>query len=112
MPKPPFVIHVDEMDQHPNAVYIGRHNGRRKLNHSRWGNPFSVKRHGRDGAIRLYRNYITKEPWVVEGLVEELSGKPLACWCRHSHEERTADNACHGDVLVELWKEVTTNATD
>ncbi len=102
--QPPFVIHISEMADFPDAVYIGRHNGRYKLRHSRWGNPFAIKRHGRAEAIRLYQNHIVKEPWVPEVLTE-LTGKPLACWCRRSDEPRTDDNMCHGDVLVELWKE-------
>jgi hypothetical protein len=36
-----------------------------------------------------------------------LRGKPLACWCRHEGEVRTPANACHGDVLVELWETYT-----
>lgn len=100
--KPPYVCHVNE--QIEDAVYIGRHNGRRGLRHSPWGNPFGVTRHSREGAIHLYRNYITKEPWVSNAL-SDLTGKPLACWCRRSDEERTDANMCHGDVLIELWKE-------
>lgn len=100
--KPPFVIHVSEMRDYPGAVYIGRHNNRTGMKHSKWANPFGVTRHTREGAIHLYRNYIMKEPEVCAWL-PELTGKPLACWCR-KHDE--TEPACHGDVLIELWHAV------
>lgn len=108
MSNPPFVIHVSEIADFPDAVYIGRGNGRKRLKRSRWHNPFGVKSHGRDGAIQCFRNYMSRGWDETEALLvdlPELTGKPLACWCRRSDEERTDDNACHGDVLVELWKE-------
>lgn len=113
-PRPPFVIHVSEMADFPDAVYIGRENGRKRLKRSKWANPFTVKDHGRTMAIakfallaaRKHHGYpvFTYDAEEYTG-VEQLTGKPLACWCRRSDEERTDANACHGDVLVELWKE-------
>lgn len=66
-------------------VYIGRP--------GKWGNPFSVKEHGRQRCIELYREYILGRPDLLHALTE-LDGKVLGCWCR--------PQACHGDVLVEL----------
>lgn len=106
------VVHVN--DNVPGAVYIGRANRRRGLKASRWANAFTVQQHGRRGAIELYEYYLREElvssarQNVCDDLYD-LIGKPLACWCRHDGEERTEDNACHGDVLVtiirELWPE-------
>jgi len=67
------VVHV--RDGIPGAVYIGR----------------SMPR---QGLVNSDRRLLAQLP--------ELRGKALACWCRHDGEERTPDNACHGDVLVDL----------
>ena len=108
MDKPPFVIHVSEMADFPDAVYIGRENGRKRLKRSKWANPFTVKEYGRTMAIAKFAlTLTTSHPFNVGYDISELTGKPLACWCRRSDEERTDANACHGDVLVELWKEAT-----
>ena len=75
-------------------VYIGRHlqwvPGATK---SCWANPFSVKKHTREGALKLYREYIEGHPELLEKL-EELRGCVLGCWC---HPE-----PCHGHVLQAL----------
>ncbi len=105
--QPPFVIHVSEMADFPEAVYIGRENGRKRLKGSKWANPFRINgKATRSDVVAWFRT------WVTEGVgqylwsdLDELTGKPLACWCRRSDEPRTDDNMCHGDVLVELWKE-------
>lgn len=122
--KPPFVIHVSEMADFPDAVYIGRENGRKRLKRSKWHNPYKIGAPStvhtfsdgftiqtadcmsRETVVRKYRRHImVPEAGLFEQL-QELTGKPLACWCRRSDEERTDDNMCHGDVLVEMWKEV------
>lgn len=94
------VIHFRDWDRSdPNSVYIGRAVPRRKVEESRWGNPFKIYANGmREAAIRLHREWVTTsdEPravWVREH-VHELRGKTLVCWC--------APNACHGDVLAEM----------
>lgn len=91
------VVHIN--DNVPGAVYIGRANGRKGLKASMFANPFKV---GKDGdlatVIAKYRKYQDYSPAELR----TLAGKPLACWCRHDGEERTDDNACHGDVLVEM----------
>ncbi|MDP2647730.1 MAG: DUF4326 domain-containing protein [Candidatus Yanofskybacteria bacterium] len=66
-----------------NAIYVGRP--------SQWGNPFSVKRYGRLGAIELYKHWLIKS--VME--LEDLRGKNLACWCKLS-------DPCHADILLRL----------
>jgi hypothetical protein len=85
------------------AVYVGRP--------TRWGNPYVVGGvyvrgwnnplstdygHVEDAAmaVRLYRRWLFNAR-RSEGLVPELRGKDLACWC-------PLDQPCHADVLLEL----------
>ena len=70
----------------PNTVKVARP--------TRWGNPYTVKRWGRDGAIRKYRLWL--ELKIGCGLdLSPLRGKNLACFC-------PLDQACHADVLLEF----------
>lgn len=69
----------------PFDVYIGRP--------SKWGNPFTVEEHGRDGAVDAYAEWIKTQPELLAAL-PELRGRVLGCWC--------APKRCHGDVLVGL----------
>ena len=66
-------------------VYIGRP--------GIWGNPFTIQKHGRDGAIAEYRKWILRQPDLIK-LLPMLKDKTLGCWCK--------PEACHGDVLAEL----------
>jgi hypothetical protein len=82
----------------PNHIYIGRN-----MTHyvqgavgSKWANPFNVKDHGRDGAIKKYEDHVLKNPLLYNSL-HELEGKVLGCWCH--------PDACHGHVLQRLLRE-------
>lgn len=84
---------LEEWLKNENHVYIGRNmsfyvKGAEK---SKWNNPFTVKKYGREGCLEKYEKYI-KEKGELD--VEELKGKVLGCWCK--------PEACHGDVLVDL----------
>jgi hypothetical protein len=80
-------------------VYIGRP--------SKWGNPYShlddtlaeFKVKSRKEAIQKYRLWITKGSgkYLLNDL-HELKGKVLGCWCH--------PKSCHGDVLIDLIKEM------
>lgn len=100
------VVHVN--DKVPGAVYVGRRVGSRKA--SPLGNPYKIGVHGnRDECLQLYRIYIASEvtrgdPATLEALIT-ARGKPLACWCRHDGEERTAQNDCHADILLAVLEE-------
>lgn len=65
---------------------------------TKWGNPFKVEVHGREGAVDMFRKWITHHEnagfklWADAEV--ELKGKDLVCWC--------APKACHADVLLEL----------
>ena len=71
-------------------VYIGRP--------SRWGNPFSIGRHGdREHVIEMYRAWIFTQRDLLCSL-GELKGKRLGCFC--------APKPCHGDILAQLAADV------
>ena len=69
----------------PYDVYIGRP--------SKWGNPFTVEKYGRNKAIELYREWILSQPEILAKL-GEIRGKRLGCWCK--------PKSCHGDILAIL----------
>jgi len=90
------VVHVLK---EPYDVYIGRRQwcGKELYEASPWANYFSVKKYGREEAIRRYEEKIRSRPDLMARL-PELRGQILACWCK-------PENACHGNVLVRLIEE-------
>ena len=83
--------------ENPNHIYIGRHNHYVDgATQSKWHNPFSVKKYGRDGCISEFEKYLQKNSKLMNEL-PELYGKTLGCWCK--------PDGCHGDVLVKLCQE-------
>lgn len=71
------------------TVYIGRP--------SIFGNPFIIGRDGnRREVIQLYREYAKDNEELLEALFSLPSNSVLGCYCKPL--------ACHGDVLVELYK--------
>ena len=103
------VVHVK--DKVPGAVYIGRANPRWHLAASPFANAYTIGKNGDRARVLhyyasdlyMYRN----KPGDIMHLLPELRGKPLACWCRHDGEECTAENRCHGDILVEALNRYT-----
>lgn len=78
-----FVVHCKK--EHYD-VYVGRP--------SKWGNPFVVGKHGKQGeCVELFREWIVNQDHLLAQL-DELKGKVLGCWC--------SPKACHGHVLAEL----------
>lgn len=71
----------------PDAIYVGRP--------SRWGNPYQVKKYGRDEALRLYNIHLTAKIQNEPDFLTPLAGRDLACWCK-------LDEACHADILMRL----------
>ena len=88
----------------PNTVKVDRT--------SRWGNPFRIGDivhrglafSGRDEIVRDAAHAVQMfERWLFTlersaGLVSELRGKNLACWC-------LLDAPCHADALLEMANE-------
>ncbi len=96
------VCHVNEIDQLPDAIYIGRRANRFGLAESPFHNPFKVTDLGREAVIREYIDYLIREPNLLRRL-PELRERPLACWCRRSDQ---TEPPCHGDVLLGIMRMV------
>lgn len=93
------------VDATPAHVYIGRNMSfyvKGTIN-SKWRNPYTVKKLGRDQCLARYRERIVNgvdekgRTNTLRHELGELSGKELGCWC---HPE-----PCHGHVLADLVKE-------
>jgi len=66
--------------------------------YSKWDNPFRIGIHGnREECLNLYRQMILGRPDLLRDL-KELIGLRLGCIC-YPHP-------CHGDILVELIKQI------
>lgn len=68
-------------------VFIGRP--------SKWGNPYSVEKYGREGCLKAYKQSLwqrMKDPAYCKMMIDELDGKTLQCFC--------APLPCHGDILM------------
>jgi hypothetical protein len=83
---------------------------------TKFGNPFTADRYGREQAVALHRSWVAGEMTdeyimnsypqligkhlvsrrkTIVSLVPTLAGKSLACWC-------SLDGPCHADTLLEL----------
>ena len=87
----------DWLAKSPDHVYIGRNMTVyvKGATGSKWANPFSVKKYGREECLQKYREYIEGNAKLKSEL-KELTGKILGCWCDPESE------SCHGDVLIDL----------
>src|SRR5215210_5115534 len=97
-------------------VYIGRRHlpraprGKEEFQASPWANYYSVKRYGRDGAIKRYvEKKLLGKPLLIEEELPKLAhevlveGKVLACWCAPNGRLSKDDLLyCHGQVLLRL----------
>jgi len=98
-----FVVHCKKSKY---DVYIGRPNPSIPTKDFRWGNPFKITdKTTRDDVLRMYEEWIYKQPKLMEQAKKELKGKILACWCHNG--DRTADQPpyCHGDILARIANE-------
>lgn len=99
------IIHVRDMVDHRDAVYVGRRNNRYGLAASPLANPYPISKSlSRAASLTAYRSWLEgllQGGFKPEALIA-LRGKTLACWCRHAGEPRTDANACHADVIAEL----------
>lgn len=94
------VVHIN--DNVPGAVYIGRVNYKMRLPESPLSNPYRItSKQDRAAVIAKFEWYMDANRYLLRHL-PDLRGKPLACWCRHDGEPKTPENACHGDVLIDL----------
>jgi Domain of unknown function (DUF4326) len=69
------------------VVYVGRP--------TPFGNPYSVRGWGRQGAFTAYRLLMVAPQADIALIRRELKGKNLCCWC-------PLDQPCHADILLEI----------
>ena len=88
----------------PHRIQLHRTKGWRKPGNTivvarptRFGNPFSVEKHGRQRAMEMFENWIQqpRQKSLLDDARRTLRGKNLACWCRH-------DELCHADIWLRL----------
>ena len=94
-------------------VYIGRNQsqGGWKLKKSIWVNPFTVKEHGLEEAIRFYTEHLKEmirsdfNLWLPRLL--ELEGRTIGCWCHEKPQvTRPVKITCHGDVIANMVEDL------
>ena len=95
-PSPPTarVVHVSRS---AFDVYIGRGRSPTSGRPGSWGNPWTVKDHGRRGCMESFLAMVEEcvaSPGWLERTRRELGGQRLGCWC--------APELCHGDILARL----------
>eukprot|EP00961_Rhodomonas_salina_P048374 649519-Rhodomonas_salina.1 len=66
--------------ENPENVYIGRNMvfyvpG---ATHSKWANPFAVKKYGREGCLKKYKEHVLGNA-SLRAALGELEGKNLGC---------------------------------
>jgi hypothetical protein len=82
------------------VTYIGRGHRYHNIPRSKWCNPYQVKEHGLEQALKLFREYITSgEGKHLQNELHELKGKKIACHCG-------IDSPCHGDIIAELFHQL------
>ncbi|MFF7293192.1 DUF4326 domain-containing protein [Microbacterium sp. NPDC008134] len=89
----------------PERIQLSRRRGWRKPENtvvvarpSRWGNPYSVAKWGREWAVLGFRAALEEGRLIritIDDVKRELAGKNLACWC-------PLDQPCHADVLLAI----------
>ncbi len=66
-------------------------NSKRLTRDAKASNPFRVEDHGREGALRLFREHLSQHPEILVGL-EEFDA--LGCTC-------ALDEHCHVDIILQ-----------
>ena len=85
-------------------VYIGRGSRQRSLPKSRYCNTFKVSQVGRSVAISSFREALRADP-ALRNSLWTLSGTRVVCHCRATED-------CHGDVLIEDFRNLHPAAHD
>lgn len=90
----------EDWNKDPNHVYVGRQSVYVKGTYkSKWHNPYTVKKYGRDECLSLYKDYISTNKQLMDDITE-LKGKELGCWCDVPKEK------CHSGVLIEILNSI------
>lgn len=86
-------------------VFIGK-GGEKHIFHyssSEWANPYTVKEHGLDESLRLYREHLDSMLLVDnvrERFLQLLEARRIGCFC-------DPNSKCHRDVVIEKLKKLT-----
>jgi hypothetical protein len=81
------VVHVNQAHTH----YIGRP--------SIFGNPFMINpQNTREQVIEQFETYARRNSVLLTAIRQLPADAVLGCYC--------APHACHGDVIVDIWKEL------
>lgn len=84
-------MRVVNTKRHRFTHYIGRP--------SLFGNPFVLGRDGdRDRVITMFEQMARRDPSMLAAIKVLPENAILGCYCKPL--------ACHGDVIVKLWKEM------
>lgn len=83
-------MRVVHCKREPYTHYIGRPGP--------FGNPFSLRHFTRQQAIEKYEVFVRSLPYRLDMIRRLPEGAVLGCWC--------APHACHGDIIVKIWKEL------
>ena len=94
----------DELEADPGFVYVGRAVQWTKWKRSFWGNPFTVRQHGHEAAVRLFEHWLyeTEAGRLRLDRLHELRGKTLGCWCVDWSGEGEPKRPCHAVVLARI----------
>ena len=87
---------LQEWMRNPKHLYIGRNMVYVSAPASKWKNPFTVQKYGRDECLKMYEDHV-RNGSLWNDLEELQDLDELACWC---HPE-----PCHGDILLKLLAE-------
>lgn len=86
----------EDWKANPDNVYIGRYvRYVEGTFQSKWHNPFSVKKYGREKCLKMYKQYLLNNKSLMND-IKELEHKKLGCWCYPLK--------CHGDIIIEILK--------
>ena len=94
----------NELETDLNFVYVGRAVQWTKWERPFWGNPFTVRQHGHEAAVRFSEEWLhgTAEGRRRLARLHELNGKVLGCWCVDWSGAGEPKRPCHAVVLARL----------
>ena len=74
------IANFQEWSERKDTMYIGCNMSFYVpgTNKSKWADPYSVKKYGREDCLKMYEEYIMKSELLND--LHELDGKELGCW--------------------------------
>jgi len=104
-------INLEKWLNDPNNVYVGRP-GRifigsgpsKRIFHykgSKFSNPYKLSEYDLDTSLKKYKKHLTKQRLDSPGVLKDLRGKVLGCFCDQSEGGR-----CHAQILASMVNEL------